>query len=121
MMVKFEYHWFKPMSNCQDFGKVCHITFAISSFIGICDILALRNKYDALQEQTEPHTLNEEYENFVNTHLEAVAEFIPTKQRRKHRIPWETLAVREKCADVKTASKCNKKKPTSTNTLKLKA
>ena len=38
--------------------------------------LALRNKFDALQEKTETHTPNEEYENFVNTHLEAAVEFI---------------------------------------------
>ena len=31
-----------------------------------------------------------------------------------------TLAVREKCADMKTASKCNRKNPTNTNALKLK-
>ena len=36
--------------------------------------LALRNKYDALQEQTKTHTPNKEYENFVNAHLEAAAE-----------------------------------------------
>ena len=27
--------------------------------------------------------VNEEYENFVNAHLESAAEFIPTKQRTK--------------------------------------
>ena len=81
---------------------------------------ALRNKYDALHEKTETHTSNEEYENFVNAHLEAAAEFIPTKQRTKSRVPWETLAAREKRADVKTASKCNRKNPTNTNALKLK-
>ena len=42
--------------------------------------LALRNKYDALHEKIETHTPNEEYENFVNAHLEAAAEYIPTKQ-----------------------------------------
>ena len=67
--------------------------------------LELRNKYDALQEQTETPSPNEEYENFVIAHLEVAAEFIPTKQRRKYRVPWETLAVREKHADVKAASK----------------
>ena len=35
-------------------------------------------------------------------------------------VPWETLAVREKRADVKTASKYYRKNPTNTNTLKLK-
>ena len=44
--------------------------------------LALRNKYDALQEKTKTHTLNEEYENFVYANLEAAMEFIPTKQKR---------------------------------------
>ena len=47
-------------------------------------------------------------------------ECIPTKQRAKSRIPWETLAVRKKRTDMKTASKCNRKNPTNTNTLKLK-
>ena len=34
--------------------------------------------------------------------------------------PWETLAVREKRALVKTASKNYRKNPTNTNALKLK-
>ena len=55
-------------------------------------------------------------ENFVNAHLEAAVEYIPTKSI----VPWETLAVREKWADVKTASKRNRKNPTNTNALKLK-
>ena len=84
--------------------------------------LILRNKFDVLQEKTETHTPNDEYENFVNVHLEEAAECIPTKQRAKLWVPWETSAVRKKRADVKTASKCNKKNPTNTNinALKLK-
>ena len=82
--------------------------------------LALRNKYDAQPEQTKTHTPNEKYENFVNAYLEAAAEFIPFKQRTKYRVPWETLEVREMCADLKTASKCNRKNPSYTNALKLK-
>ena len=66
------------------------------------------------------HTPNDEYENFVNAHLEAVAECIPPKQRTKPRVPWETLAVREKRVDEETASKCNRKNPTNTNARKLK-
>ena len=82
--------------------------------------LALRNTYDAQQEKTETPTPNEEYENFVNAHLEAAAEFIPTKQRAKSRVPWKTFAVREKRAHVKTVSKCNGKNPNNINALKLK-
>ena len=48
--------------------------------------LALRNKFDALQEKTETHTPNNEYENFVNVHLEATVEHIPTKHRTKSRV-----------------------------------
>ena len=80
--------------------------------------LALRNKYDSLQQQTETHTPNEEYDNFINTHLEVAAEFIQTKQS-KYRVRWETLAVREKRADMKTTSKRNRKNPNNTNALKL--
>ena len=82
--------------------------------------LKLRNNFDAQQEKSETHTPNDEYENFVNAQLEAAAECIPTKQRAKPRVPWETLAVRTKRADVKTAPKCNWKGPTNTNALKHK-
>ena len=85
------------------------------SLLNIRDIrdeyaLTLRNKFDALQK-SETHTPNDEYENVVNVPSEAAAEFIPTKQRAKPRIPWKALAVRKKCANVKTASKCKKKEP----------
>ena len=73
-----------------------------------------------LQEKTEKSTPNDEYENFVNAHLEAEAKYIPTKLKTKYRVPWETLAVREKRALVKTASKNYRKNPTNTNALKLK-
>ena len=58
--------------------------------------LALRKEIDALWEKTELRTPNDEYENFVNAHLEAAAKCLPTKLRNKSRVPWETLAVREK-------------------------
>ena len=66
--------------------------------------LTLRNKFDTLQEISEKPTPNDEYENVNNAHLEAAAECLPTKQGAKPRVPWETLAVRKKRADVKTAS-----------------
>ena len=56
----------------------------------------------------------------VNAYLEAAVEYTPTKHRTKPRVPWERLTVREKRADVKTASKCNRKNSTNTNVLKLK-
>ena len=83
-------------------------------------VITLRNISDALQTKTETRTPNDEYENFINAHLEAAAKYIPTKHRIKSRVPWETIAVREKRADVKTASKFNRKNPTNANVLKLK-
>ena len=82
--------------------------------------LRLRKKFDALQEISETSTPNNVYENFVNVHLETAAECIPTKQRTKSTVPWETLAVRKKRADVKTVSLCNRKNPTNINAQKLK-
>ena len=38
-----------------------------------------RNKFDVLQEISEILTLNVEYVNFVNVHMEAAAKCIPTK------------------------------------------
>ena len=74
-----------------------------------------RNKFNALLEISEKPTPNDEYENFVNAHLECMQ----TKHRVKPRVQWETLAVRKKGADVKTASKCNWRNPTNINILKL--
>ena len=75
--------------------------------------LELRNRFETLQEKTEKVTPNDEYENFVEAHLEAASKCIPTKPRTKYRVPWETSEVREKRALVKTASKSYRKNPTN--------
>ena len=83
-------------------------------------VVELRHRFETLQEKTEKGTLNDEYENFVNAHLEAAAKCIPTKPRTKYRVPWETSVVRDKRAHVKTAFKSYQKNPTNTNARKLK-
>ena len=50
-------------------------------------MLMPRNKFDALQDISETLTPNDEYENFVNAHIEVVAECIPTKLKGKLRVP----------------------------------
>ena len=82
-------------------------------------VLELRNRFETLQKKTEKGTPNNEYENFVDAHLEAASKCIPTKPRTKYRVPWETLAVREKRGLVKTACKSYRKNPTNTNARKL--
>ena len=49
-----------------------------------------------------------------------VAECVQTKQRAESKVAFEILAVRIKRADVKTASRWNKRNPTNINALKLK-
>ena len=63
--------------------------------------LSLRNKFDAQQEISEIPTPNNECDNFANAHLEAAAEYIPTKQKANPKVPLDTLLVRKKCSDVK--------------------
>ena len=58
--------------------------------------LELRNRFETLQEKTEKVTPNDEYENFVEAHLEAASKCIPTKPRTKYRVPWEMSEVRVK-------------------------
>ena len=78
--------------------------------------IAVRNKLSNLQEISE--TLN--YENFVNDHTEAAAECIQTKPKAKHKLPWDTLGVRKKQDNVKTASLCSKRNSANVNAQKLK-
>ena len=108
--------------NATQTATTKHYDWALLNNRDIRDeyVLTLRNKFDAQQEKTEICTPNDEYENFVNAHLEAAAKCILTKLRTKSRVPWETLAIREKRAGVKTTSKRNRKNPTNTNALKLK-
>ena len=49
--------------------------------------LELRNRFETLQEKTEKVTPNDEYENFVEAHLEAASKCISTKPRTKYRVP----------------------------------
>ena len=45
--------------------------------------LELRNRFEALQEKTEKGTPNDEYENFVEAHLEAASKCIPQMTNMK--------------------------------------
>ena len=100
--------------NATRKATVKHYDWALLNNSDIRDkhALELRNRFEALQEKAEKGTPNDEYENFVEAHLEATAKCIPTKPRTKYRVPWERLAVRERRAIVKSAS--NKHKCTKT-------
>ena len=94
IMAKIGLHLWR---NAARTTTTIHYEWSLLNNRGIGDkyTLTLRNKY-TLQEISETPTPNDEYENFINAYLKAAAERIPTKQRIKIRIPWETLVVRKK-------------------------
>ena len=96
--AKSTYYDWSSLNN-RDISNKCMIT--------------VRNKFDTLQEISKTLTPNNKYENFINSHMETAAECIPTKSRAKHRVPWETLAVRKKQDNVKTATLWNIRNPTN--------
>ena len=93
--------------NAKRTATTKHYDWALLNNRDIRDkyVLELRNRFETLREKTEKSTPNDEYENFVNAHVEAAAKCIPAKLKTKYRVQWETLVVREKRALVKTASK----------------
>ena len=46
-------------------------------------MITVRNKFDTVQEISEKYNSNDEYKNFVTSHMEAAAECILTKLREK--------------------------------------
>ncbi len=65
----------------------------------------IRNKFDALQEIPETPTTKDEYEDFVNPHIEVTAKCLPTKPRD----PWDTLVVSKKACRRKNSFPMQKK------------
>ena len=88
-------------SNATQTIKTAHDDWYLIDNRDISDkyTITLRNKFDALQEIPETITPNDEYDNFVNAHMEATAECILTK----HRVPWETLAVKKKTRQLENS------------------
>ena len=95
--------WLSLRKNATRAATTKHYEWALLNNRDIRDkyVLELRNRFETLQEKTEKGTPNDEYENFVDAHLEAASKCIPTKSRTRYRVPWETLAVREKRALMK--------------------
>ena len=108
--------------NAKRTATTKHYDWALLNNKDIRDkyVLELKNRFETLQEKTEKSTPNDEYENFVNAHFEAAAKYIPTKLKTKYRVPWETLAVREKRANSENSLQKLSKKPNKHKCLKTK-
>ena len=72
--------------NAKRTATTKHYDWALLNNKDIRDkyVLELKNRFETLQEKTEKSTPNDEYENFVNAHLEAAAKYIPTKIKTKY-------------------------------------
>ena len=70
-----------------------------------------RYKFDTLQETSERHILNDDYENFVTGHIEAAADWIITKPSAKFRVPWKSLIARKNEITLKKNILTQLKKP----------
>ena len=80
--------------NAKRTATTKHYDWALLNNRDIRDkyVLELRNRFETLQEKMEKSTPNDEYENFVNAHLEAAAKCIPTKLKAKYRVPWGNIS-----------------------------
>ena len=112
--------WLSLRKNATRTATTKHYDWALLNNRDIRDkyVLELRNRFETLQEKEEKNTPKDEYENFVNAHLEVASKCIPTKPRMKYRTPWETEAVREKHAlalDLKTRILMHAHTPTYTH------
>ena len=96
-IVTPEIHLSRHRNTTQEI-KIIHYDWSLLNKRDISNkyMIALINKFKALQEISETLTPNDEYENFVNAHMEVAAECILTKLRIKHRVLWKILAVRKK-------------------------
>ena len=114
--------WLSLRKNAKRTATTKHYDWTLLNNRDIRDkyVLELRNRFETLQEKTEKSTPNDEYENFINAHLEAAAKCIPTKLKTKYRVPLETLAVREKRALVKNSLQKLSNKPNKHKCLKTK-
>ena len=64
-----------------------------------------KNRFQALQSETEINTPNSLYENFILAHNEAAAVHIPLKSKIKTRVPWENETVKHCRERVKETAK----------------
>ena len=109
-------------NNTTQTTKTTHLNWSVLNNRDIKDKYKLtqRNKCDTHQEIPDALTPNDEYEDFVNAHIEAAPECIPIKLRAKHRVLWETLTAKKQRDNVKIAFLFNKRNPTYVITLKYR-
>ena len=82
--------------------------------------ICLKSKFSALQDNTDNITENITYDNFVEACKTAAEEHIPLKPKIRRRVPWENENVQEKRLELENFINTQSKKPTRSNTTKLR-
>jgi exonuclease III len=77
--------------------------------------ISLNNRFATLQEADAESTTNSAYQNFEHACAHAAEETLPSKEKSKHRVPWETDDVIQKRADLKKAAKLKNLNPCRAN------
>ena len=84
-------------------------------------ILTLRNRFDALQEESEIVSPNSTFINFESACKDAASENIPVKTKMKKRTPWETKKISNTRKELKKIAEVKNANPSLANAEKLKA
>ena len=71
----------------------------------------VENRFEALYELEEKHTVNDLYTTMIKAQMDAAEKCIPKKKRVKKRVPWEKELVKEKRNELKKAYSKNKRLP----------
>ena len=94
--------------------------FSTSHSVREAYTVEVKNRFEALYELEEKHTVNDLYTTMIEAQMDAAEKCIPKKKRVKKRVPWEKELVKEKRNELKKAYLKNKRPPNSDNANYLK-
>ena len=94
--------------------------FSTSHSVREAYTVEVKNRFEALYELEEKHTVNDLYTTMIEAQMDAAEKCIPKKKRVKKRVPWEKELVKEKRNELKKAYLKNKRLPNSDNANYLK-
>ena len=94
--------------------------FSTSHSVREAYTVEVKNRFEALYELEEKHTVNDLYTTMIEAQMDAAEKCIPKKKRVKKRVPWEKELVKEKKNELKKAYLKNKRPPNSDNANYLK-
>ena len=77
--------------------------FSTSHSVRESHTVEVKNRFEALYQLEEKHTVNDLYTTMIKAQMNAAEKCIPKKKRVKKRVPWEKELVKEKSNELKKA------------------